>query len=190
MKNYQQYEEKELLFLLSQHDQAAFTELYDRFWKKLYVIAYNRLKDKESAEDTVHDVFLSLWVNRRVINIDQLENYLAVAVRFSVLSKIRKKMRERKFERSLEQASVIELPQELSLHNKQLLERVKIEVEKLPEKCRLIFKYSRDAGMPVKEIARELNLSPKTVENQLGKAIRHLKLATRSLLHTILTLMW
>ena len=59
-------------------------------------------------------------------------------------------------------------------------------VEHLPVRCRLIFQYSREEGLPVKEIARRLHISPKTVENQLGKAVRQLKLAARSLLHSLL----
>jgi RNA polymerase sigma-70 factor (ECF subfamily) len=55
-------------------------------------------------------------------------------------------------------------------------------IEALPEKCRLIFKCSRNEGMQVKQIAKQLNLSPKTVENQLGKALKHLRLVTKALL--------
>jgi RNA polymerase sigma-70 factor (ECF subfamily) len=190
LENYRTYGEKELLSLMAQDDKAAFTELYDRFWKKLFVIAFNRIKDKQSAEDMVHDVFASLWNNRAQVKIDQLENYLAVAIRYSVFSTIKKKTRTKQVEQHLSLSSIVEMPVETSLHYKKILELVKTEVEHLPEKCRIIFKYSRDAGMPVKEIARQLNLSPKTVENQLGKAIRQLKLATRSLLQSFLTLMW
>jgi len=190
LENYRTYGEKELLCLMAQDDKAAFTELYDRFWKKLFVIAFNRIKDKQSAEDVVHDVFTSLWNNRAQVKIDQLENYLAVAIRYSVFSTIKKKTRTKQVEQHLSLSSIVEMPVETSLHYKKILELVKTEVEHLPEKCRIIFKYSRDAGMPVKEIARQLNLSPKTVENQLGKAIRQLKLATRSLLQSFLTLMW
>ncbi len=190
LNNYRTYGENELLSLMARDDKAAFTELYDRFWKKLFVIAFNRIKDKQSAEDIVHDVFSGLWNNRTRSDIGQLENYLAVAVRYAVFSMIKKKARARKIEQHLAGSTVVEMPVETSLHYKKVLELVKTEVEHLPEKCRIIFKYSRDAGMPVKEIARQLNLSPKTVENQLGKAIRQLKLATRSFLQSFLTIMW
>jgi len=190
LNNYHQYDQQQLLSLLLQDDKAAFTEIYDRYWKKLFVIAFNRIKESQAAEDIVHDVFASLWGNRSHIHIVQLENYLAVAVRYSVLTAIKKKAREKEYQRTAATAPVIEMPVEAALHYKKLLELVRNEVELLPEKCRLIFKYSRDEGMPVKEIARQLKLSPKTVENQLGKALRQLKLATRSLLHSFLTLMW
>ncbi len=190
MEKYRQYEDKELLCLVSQDDEAAFTELYNRFWKKLFVVAYNRFKELQQAEDIVHDVFASLWANRKKIEIEFVDNYLASAVKYMVLAKIKKIQRERMYNNTATPVQVYELPIETSLHYKRILEIVKTEVEKLPEKCRLIFKYSRDEGKPVKQIARELNLSPKTVENQLSKAIRHLRLATKNFLHSFFTIMW
>jgi RNA polymerase sigma-70 factor (family 1) len=188
MLEYQLYNNETLLNLLAKSDELAFTEIYDRFWKKLFAIAYNRLKEKLEAEDIVHDVFASLWANRNKVNIESLENYLAVSAKYMVLSKIKKKERERIFNNASQQAPVFELTIESSLHYKYILEIVKNEVEKLPEKCRLIFKYSRNDGMPVKQIAKELSISPKTVENQLNKALKQLRLATKTFIHFILFL--
>jgi len=181
MKEYQLYDDKLLLELLSKNDETAFTEIYNRFWKKIFVIAYNRLKEQETAEDIVHDVFASLWANRNKTEINSLENYLATAAKYTVLTKIKKKANERVYKISV-QSPIIEMQAETSLHYKRILEIVKTEVEKLPEKCKLIFKYSRDEGMPVKQIAKKLQISPKTVENQLNKALKQLKLVTRSFL--------
>lgn len=182
MNEYQTYNSQILLDLLAKSDEYAFTELYDRYWQKLFTIAYNRIREVQVAEDIVHDVFASLWEGRERNEIKSLENYLATAVKYMVLSKIKAKSKARVFRKSLQEAQVFEMPVENSLHYKHILEIVNTEVESLPEKCRLIFKYSRNEGMPVKQIARKLNLSPKTVENQLGKAIKQLKLATRTFL--------
>jgi RNA polymerase sigma-70 factor (ECF subfamily) len=67
-----------------------------------------------------------------------------------------------------------------SLHYKRILEKVNKEVEKLPERCRLIFKYSRNNGMPIQSIAKELHISPKTVENQLNKALKQLRTSIKT----------
>jgi RNA polymerase sigma-70 factor (ECF subfamily) len=180
-KDYQSYNNNELLSLLSEGDELAFAEIYNRFWQKLFAIAYNRLKEIQTAEDIVHDVLVSLWSNRKKVSIESLENYLATAAKYMVLAKIKKKERQRIYNNNAShQAPVFDLPMETSLHYKYILEIVKNEVEKLPEKCRLIFKCSRNAGMPVKQIAKELNISPKTVENQLNKALKQLKLVVRS----------
>lgn len=186
MKEYQSYNNSILLDLLSKDDEFAFTELYERYWKKLFAIAYKRLSETQSAEDIVHDVFASLWTNRKKNQIESLENYLATATKYMVLAKIKMKARERNYLNVFPQTPVFELPVEASLHYKRLLEIIKTEVENLPEKCRLIFNYSRNEGMPVRQIAEKLHLSPKTVENQLNKALKHLKLATRIFLNSFL----
>lgn len=179
MKKYQLYDCSVLLSLLSENDGFAFTELYDRYWKKLFVIAYNRINEIETAEDIVHDVFASLWTNRNKINIESPENYLATAVKYMVLEKIRKRTKERQYKSTFESAKVFEMPIESSLHYKRILEKVNDEVNRLPVKCQLIFKYSREESMPVKQIAQKLNISPKTVENQINKALKQLKMAAR-----------
>jgi RNA polymerase sigma-70 factor (family 1) len=180
MKEYKLYDDKLLLDLLSESDELAFTEIYNRFWKKLFAIAYNRLKEIEVAEDIVHDVFASLWANREKSEVQSLDNYLATAAKYMVLAKIKKYDLERSYNNNAQQIPVFELTLETSLHYKRILEIVKTETEKLPEKCRLIFNYSRNEGMAVKQIAKELHLSPKTVENQLNKALKQLKLAAKT----------
>lgn len=173
----------EALLALKNFDcEIAFRQVYAMFWKKMFAIAYSRLQDKQEAEDVTHDVFVSLWVNRKKLEINALENYLSVAVKNMVLTKLRKKNYEHNYILSL-QGNTSTLPQvETALHSKHILEKVHAEIEQLPEKCKLIFKYSRHEGMPVKQIARHLSISPKTVENQLNKAMKQLRLAARTLL--------
>jgi RNA polymerase sigma-70 factor (family 1) len=180
MKVYHSYDNNTLLDLLSKSDELAFAEIYDRFWQKLFAIAYNRLKEIPASEDIVHDIFASLWANREKSGIESLENYLATATKYIVLAKIKRKHRERIYTNATQQQLLApDLSIETSLHYKRILELVKNEVENLPEKCKLIFKYSRNDGMPIRQIAQELSLSPKTVENQINKALKHLKLATK-----------
>jgi len=183
MTEYSLYDDNQLLELLSQGDETAFTEIYKRFWRKLYAIAYNRLKEAAAAEDIVHDVFVSLWINRQKNEIQLLENYLGTAVKYMVLARIRKIERERVYCQSMNTAVVIESSVEHSLHYKRILEIIKTEVELLPEKCQLVFKYSRYEGLNTRQIAETLNISPKTVENQLSKALKQLRLVTRSFLN-------
>lgn len=185
---YSTYTNPTLLKLLSQSDELAFTELYNRFWKKLFTISYNRLKEITSAEDIVHDVFAALWKNRHQIEITAIENYLATATKYAVLTKIKSIERERRYMNSFAPVPVIDIQVESTLHYKHILEIVKKEVEKLPEKCRLIFNYSRQEGMPVKDIAEALHISPKTVENQINKALKQIKMAARPFL-TLLSLL-
>jgi RNA polymerase sigma-70 factor (ECF subfamily) len=180
MKEYHLYNNKILLDLLSKSDELAFTEIYNRYWQKIFNTAYNRLKETQETEDIVHDVFTSLWANRNKAEIQSLDNYLATAAKYIVLDKIKKKERKRIYNLNHQQTPVVELTIETSLHYKRILEIVKAEVEKLPERCRLVFTYSRNEGMSISQIAQELNISPKTVENQLNKALNRLRPTIKS----------
>lgn len=166
-------------------EQEAFTELYNRHWKKLFTIANNRLKDSAAAEDIVHDIFTRLWAVRHSLQIESPENYLATAVKFAVLGKIKKQLHQQAYQQHAASAPVITMPVEAAVQHKQIMELINKQVEKLPPQCRLIFKYSREAGMPVKQIAQQLQLSPKTVENQLTKALRYLRPVLRSFMHLL-----
>lgn len=188
MKNYQLYDDEKLLMLISDDDELAFSEIYNRYWKKLFAIAYNRIKVVQQAEDILQDVFVGLWKNRHESAINSLENYLATAVKYNVFNKIKAIEKAKKFEKLNRLTSIINPQIERSLHYKRILEIVAAEVELLPEKCKLVFKYSRVNNMPVKQIANIMNISPKTVENQLNKAIKRLKLATKEMQNTFLSL--
>jgi len=185
LTNYKTHTEKELLQLIAKDDSLAFGEIYDRFWKPLFAIAYNRLQDIQVAEDVVQDVFTSLWKNRISTEVASLKNYLAVATKYVVFAKIKKIIIEREYLSSALQVPLFEQDTDSLIDNKRLLEFIQKEVATLPEKCRLIFNY-RDKGMSTKEIAKELNVTPKTVENQINKAFRHLRNAVSSLLHSFL----
>ncbi|SDE27016.1 RNA polymerase sigma factor [Niabella drilacis] len=178
--------DSELLMMLSSDNRPAFGELYNRYWEKLFALAYNRLKDIPAAEDAVHDVFESLWNNRRKAQILALENYLATAVKYTVLAQIKKRDHARKYAQEYEHRYVVHSKTESALHNRRILEIIETEINRLPEKCRLIFKYSREQGMSSREIAAALDVSPKTVDNQIYRALSHLKLRLKQHLHSLL----
>ncbi len=178
MIKYSTYHDNELLQLLSESDKAAFTEIYNRYWKMLYAIAYNHLKSTESAEDTVHEVFTSLWKNRQSIHVLSLNNYLASAIKYIVFAHIRKKSYEKEYQK-INTHTHDSLNIEDSYFCKELLAFTHNEIETLPPKCRLVFKYSREMGMSNREIADVMEISKKTVENQLNKALNHLRFSLK-----------
>lgn len=165
--------------------ESAFREVYAIFWKRLYAVAFSRLKDRQEAEDVVHDVFVSLWTNRNKVKIRLIENYLFVAVKNRVLTQIRKRISERAYLQSVTGELSVNPQLEASLQGKWILEKLQNEMELLPDKCKQIFKYSRNDGLQVKQIAERLEISPKTVENQLNKALKRLRFAVSTLLNTL-----
>jgi RNA polymerase sigma-70 factor (family 1) len=180
IRDYPSLSDNELLGFLVERDENAFTEIYNRYWKKLIAIAYSHTKDKFAAEEIVQEVFLSIWTRCEIIRIDSLKAYLATAVKFSVFKNVFNTNRRLKILGELAHATV-PLTDEI-VHAKFLQEYIDDIVEHMPEKCRLVYKYSRNEGLSAKEIAAEMAIAEKTVEAHLTKALKILKLNLKSFL--------
>jgi len=166
--------EKELIRELRSGSAAAFEEIYHRYWKILLAIAFNRLADRQASEEAVQDVFLSLWARRKEVSIGSLQAYLATAVKFTVFRQLlNEKRRKDLLNRNYHPQKL--LFEETRVYGKFLEEYIQGIVETLPEKCRLVFKYSREEGMTIPEIAKEMNISVKTAEAHLTKALKILR---------------
>jgi RNA polymerase sigma-70 factor (ECF subfamily) len=174
MTTYGTYSDQELTALLREGDGMAFTEIFNRYWKKLLAIAYNHTRDKSDAEELVQEVFVSLWNKRAVLSILVLERYLATAVKFTVFNNYyRKRKRSTDMINKMPYQESYEMEDEIAARF--LQEQVDAIVSTLPEKCKLVFKYSREAGLRNQEIAKEMGISEKTVEAHLSKALKTLK---------------
>ena len=191
MNTYSNLSDNELLDLLKEDQQQALSALYYRYWDKLLSVAGNRLDHPEIAEECVQDVFFSLWQRRNDLKLKySLATYLAVAVKYQVIKQLDKQYRlqDRK-DKSLYPKEELYTPSaDEYLLERELMERIEAAVNRLPEKCRIVFKLSREQGMTNKQIAADLDISEKTVEAHLSKAIKDL----RSDLTTIspLLLLW
>lgn len=167
-------QDDELMNRLKNDDRRSFDVIYTKYWSKLYISAYNILRNREISEDIIQEIFVALWLKRSTSRIDNLNNYLFTAVRFQVLKSIRdRKGRADLFEEieQLDTSSDIEK----ILFEKELSQRLDENIALLPEKCREIFILSRKKHLSVKEIAEQLHISPKTIENQIGIALRRLR---------------
>lgn len=176
----------QLVFSLKQGEEGAFTEIYSRYSAKLLAIAFNYCRHPNLAEEIVQEIFMSLWERRKSLEIKSLNAYLGTAVRFSVFKQIyaRKKREELAKENYKIETTVIE---EDKIYAKFLDEYIRGIVDTLPQKCRLVFRYSRDLHMTNKEIAKEMNISEKTVESHMTKALKTIrKNLTNSSAHTLL----
>jgi RNA polymerase sigma-19 factor, ECF subfamily len=183
------YDEKDVLAGLAAGDQGALTAIYNRHWKPLFTSANNILKDKQACEDILHDIFLNLWVKRETLNIQEsLQAYLYMATRYQVFRYINNNasIREDLFE-NLEER-FLTTPADHILHQKEITGIIKEVVDALPDKCRTIYKMSREQQLSHKEIAEQLNITTKTVENQLTIALRKLRTALGDLLFLMLFL--
>ena len=174
MPKYKTISEEFLLDRLRSGDEAAFTEIYNRYWEKLLAVGYFYTKNKQSAEDIVHEVMIGLWTRKSELTIQTLEAYLATAVKFSLFKSIARDRRRREL-LSGNGATQIAEDTESLLEARFLASLLRGEIETLPEKTRLVFSYSREEELSIREIANKMDLSPKAVEYHITKALRALR---------------
>lgn len=176
MKDFSQYSDQELLTLMKVNNRDAFNEIYSRHWSKLMLSAYRVLKDKELCKDIIQDVFTDLYVRRKTLFISSVPSYLKVAVRNRVFQYLRKGSIKQVHLDVLEKVSFVNATEQMVNYN-QLSELYEKSVAQLPERCREVFLLSRMENLSLKEISERLAISPKTVENQITKALKHLRKA-------------
>lgn len=166
------------MILLKQDDEAAFEELYNRYWSRLYAAAYKRVKSAETAGEIVQDLFTSIWKNRRYLQIHtSCEAYLFTAVRYLVLHHLEKEIVREKYRNSLHTpVRDYDNSTEEIIFRDDLRQHLEKAVAHLPSKCRSVFELSRMENKTNREIAETLGISEKTVENHLTKAISRIKL--------------
>jgi RNA polymerase sigma-70 factor (family 1) len=164
-------EDEELAVLLKAGNEPAFTEIYNRYWDKLYLQAHRLLKDTDAAEEIVQDVFLMIWKKRADLNIQSLKSYMAAMTRYAVYRFISKDKRTKQHENIIGMITA-EAAAETDIDNKLLLEIVTQLSNKLPEKCRLVFVYNKLHDQSLADVAEQLNISQKTAEGHLTKALR------------------
>lgn len=175
----QAYTDKELVDKIKQNDSGAFRLLFDRYFQVLLTVAINLLRDVNSAKDIVQEVFFQLWKKRATINIlSNVEGYLKRATVNRSLTYIKSKKKVTTLEYAHNEASKQVEGQQL-LEAQDVNEVIQATLDQLPERCRTIFVMKRIEGMSLKEIAEKLDISPKTVENQITKALKVLKEAVK-----------
>ena len=175
MTNTNGYNEKSLLEKLSCGEENAIEQIYSIYWRPLFIYGYNILKDKAACEDIIQDLFLQLWIKRESLNIkESLEAYLHAAVRYQIFRYIRNNPAENRFFENLDER-VATTSSESIIDLKEINQLVNSVVNELPEKCRTVFILSREQQLSHKEIANQLHISTKTVENQITIALHRLR---------------
>lgn len=178
MKPYNDVSDSDLVQLIKSDDQQALSALYYRYWDKLFVVATHRLDNPEIAEECVQDVFVSLWQRRKDLELKySVATYFAVAIKYRVINQMDKQYRiNSKLNRAAESAEMsFNAPADELILEKELLAQIETAVLKLPDKCRIVFRLSREEGKTNKQIAVELQVSEKMVEAHLTKALKNLR---------------
>ncbi|MFD2556553.1 RNA polymerase sigma-70 factor [Sphingobacterium tabacisoli] len=166
---------------LKRSDPAVFKAVYDFYWARLYISAFNLLRDKEQAEDVVQEVFSYLWNNAPTLEIKNLTAWLFTSVRYQVFNVIRSGKVRNKFENLHVIEEFSSNIAEIKLDREDIQRRLMASLDELPPRCKEIFLLSRFEYLSYKEIAERLELSEKTIENQIGIALKKLRISLRDL---------
>lgn len=162
---------------IRQDDESAFNELFKRYWIRLYKTAYQYLKDKESSEEVVHDVFLNIWDRRSELEILTFSSYMLTAIRYQIYNRMRAAKSPLIYgDDSIEVQNVPDYNTgENKIEEQELHREVYNYLQSLPKRCQEIFCMSRIEQLTNQEIAGRLGISKRTVENQITVALKHLR---------------
>jgi RNA polymerase sigma-70 factor, ECF subfamily len=166
-----------LIELLSRRDEAAFEQVFKANFKNLHAYACIMLKDEAAAEEMVQNVFFKLWERTEHISISgSVTAYLYRAVyneSLNYLKHLKVRSQHQLYVSYRMNSHSDNASRKIQL--KELEDRIQIALNELPEQCRTIFQMSRFEELKYREIASRMNLSIKTVENQMGKALKILR---------------
>lgn len=184
------YNNKILIEHLKKGNEDAFAYLMDTYYKKLCVYAKSLCRDVYLSEDIVQNVFENIWKNRSSLKeTHSVKSYFYKSVYNEFINQYRKKASLLAIEKEYVNAlnSILE---ENSDDLSKLISLVKQAIEELPPKCKGIFIMGKQEGLTYVEIAEHLNISFRTVENQMSKAFAIIRKKVGDKMHTILFLMF
>jgi RNA polymerase sigma-70 factor (ECF subfamily) len=182
--------EKDLIVRLKSGDQTAFELLFHYYYPGLVIYSSQFTADQDESEEIVQEFFLRFWQkHQQLIVCDSLKSFLFTSVRNSSLNFLKHKKIEERYLKELAVLSARHLSYDPDLYVlSELQEKIRSSIECLPEQCRKIFVMNRIQGMKNEEIALELNLSKRTVETQISKALKVLRVQLKDYVTLLLLL--
>lgn len=175
-----EFSDRALLGAIAEGNERAFQAFFHRYYRSMVNSAFRIVGDLDTAKDLAQDLFFWVWKNRARLEIHTAVGaYLKRAIVNRCLNHLK---RESKWQDTPDWDEPVHTqanPQEL-VEAEDLKKEVDQALQQLPERCRLVFTLKRFEGLSIKEIAEELDISPKTVENQITKALKHLREALKS----------
>ncbi|MGF6850235.1 RNA polymerase sigma-70 factor (family 1) [Chitinophaga sp. W3I9] len=180
--------EKKLLQRAAEGHEEAFTQLFFLYRHKLYSFLLRLTESPEMTEDVIQDVFLKLWKDREnLVNIEQFGGYVYRMAQHQALNAFRRMAKETlilaELTRTIKDAAPADAADNLSV--REVREKLQYALDHLPPKQKLVYTLSREQGLKHEEIARQLNISPSTVNNHMIAALRTIRQQLGPHLHSI-----
>jgi RNA polymerase sigma-70 factor (ECF subfamily) len=170
-------------------DEQTFERVYKYFLKPLHVYAINMLKDEDVAKGMVQNIFLKLWERRSTLSFSgSLQAYLYAAVYHECLNYLRHEKVKVNHQDHIVYSIKDNTESSDRMELTDLKEKLAEALNGLPEKCRTVFQLSRFEELKYQEIADHLGISIKTVEAQMGKALKILRYKLLEYLPVIISL--
>ncbi|MEL7586513.1 MAG: RNA polymerase sigma-70 factor [Prolixibacteraceae bacterium] len=163
---------------IKEGDLNAFDLLYHTYSQKLYGFAFSILKNHDDAKEIVQDTFLKIWEKREIINpSSSLQAFLFSVSYHTAIDLIRKRFKDDQFRTYLQTqfTDCKSATEEEPAYYQELIRILNNVIGELPEQRKKIYLLSRDEGLSHKEIAEKLNISVKTVENQITLALKTIR---------------
>lgn len=173
--------EKAILRRLKENDEEAVRWLFSNYFSLLAGVAYRIVQDQDAAKDVVQEVFVRLWTHRQTLHIKtSLQSYLRRSVVNAAIDHKRRYYEKNRESLDDQQDWGVEMTAvEAKLGEEETRLQINRAINTLPERCRLVFVLSRHEELTYAQIAEKLNISIKTVENQMTKALKILRKALR-----------
>lgn len=165
----------ELFSKLIRDDEKAFSELFYRYYSGLCVYAFRFLQDEQRTKELVQEVFVQVWVKRKEIRIhSSVKSYLFRAVKNQLINWFNhQKVEQRYLDKIVSEQDHLQPDQ--YFQEVDLQKKIEASIEALPAKRKEVFKLSREEGLSYRAIADRLHVSVKTVETQMGLALKQLR---------------
>jgi RNA polymerase sigma-70 factor (ECF subfamily) len=167
-------------------DTQAYKQLFLLFYPSLVPFAVSIIKSKELAEEIVSDVFVKIWQKRQQLDkVDNLKFYLFTAVKNRCINELNDSKNKSAIninDSSIEFRSLYHDPEQKMI-SAEMMNKIRLAVNGLPPRCQLIFKLVKEEGLKYKEVAELLQISVKTVENQMSLAFKKIGTAINYKLH-------
>ena len=156
-------------------DTQAYKQLFQLFYPSLVSFSVSIIKSKELSEEIVSDVFMKIWEKRHQLDkVENLTYYLFTAVKNKCLNQLQSQKNKTGLEINdtvFEFKSLSHDPEQ-KLISAETIRQIQKAIQELPPRCRLIFKLVKEEGLKYKEVAELMQLSVKTVENQMSLAFK------------------